>query len=348
MPLFFLLASAQAYASAQAADVFRFNDQDYVAIATWAHADKLDCHWAKRGDLFEVTGPGTKLVFNVDSHYVEINGVQVALSFPVANHKGTALVAQFDLDHAIRPLLFPARYIKPDSIRTICIDPGHGGRDTGYRVGWHFEKTYTLALAAELRDQLRKAGFDVVMTRTRDVYVDLPDRPALANRRGADLFISLHFNATQEGPDQVEGPQTYCITPVGASSTDAHGEGASYGPTVANRQEDESLMLAYQIQKWLTGNLNLNDRGVRRARFAVLRDARMPAILIEGGYMTNPYEGKNIYSAAYRRQMAQAIVKGVLAYQELTSPSPPSLSPAPNHIGKKTDRKSAPRYSHGK
>ena len=220
-------------------------------------------------------------------------------------------------------------------IRTICLDPGHGGKDTGNRVGWHYEKIYTLALAAELRDQLRKAGFNVILTRTRDTYVELPDRPALANRRGADLFVSLHFNATPTGKNEVEGPQTYCITPVGASSTDAQGEGSNHGPTPANRDEDESLLLAYQIQKSLVGNLDADDRGVRRARFAVLRDARMPAILIEGGYMTHPFESRKIYSAAYRRQMAQAIVKGILAYQKMTSPPPPPLHAGINrHSGK--------------
>jgi N-acetylmuramoyl-L-alanine amidase len=325
-PRFLILSLALAQMAAGGTGVFHFNGQDYVSISDWARADKLDCHWVKRGDLFEASGPGTKLVFDVDSHYAEINGVQVALSFPIANQKGVALIAQFDLDHTVRPLLFPSRYIKPDSIKTICLDPGHGGRDTGNRVGWHYEKIYTLALAAELRDQLRRAGFDVIMTRKKDTYVELPDRPALANRRGADLFISLHFNATPTGKDDVEGPQTYCITPVGAASTDAQGEGSDRGPTPANRKEDESLLLAYQIQKSLVGNLNANDRGVRRARFAVLRDARMPAILIEGGYMTNPYESKKIYSAAYRRQMAAAIVKGILAYQKLTAPAPLKVS----------------------
>jgi N-acetylmuramoyl-L-alanine amidase len=72
-------------------------------------------------------------------------------------------------------------------------------------------------------------------------------------------------------------------------------------------------------------NLKLEDRGVRRARFAVLRDATMPAILVEGGYMTHPFEGRNIFTDAYRHQLAQAIVKGVLAYQKLTAPPPPAL-----------------------
>jgi N-acetylmuramoyl-L-alanine amidase len=82
------------------------------------------------------------------------------------------------------------------------------------------------------------------------------------------------------------------------------------------------------------GNLDAEDRGVRRARFAVLRDARMPAILIEGGYMTNPYEGKQIYTAAYRHQMVQAIVKGILAYQKLTLPPPTALPVVNHHPGK--------------
>ena len=345
MLFFFMLGWVLAQTDTQGAAIFRFNGQDYVPITDWARANGLRCTWLKRGDEMVATNRTARLVFDVDSHYVEINGIQVALSFPVANQKGVALVAQFDLDATIRPLMFPSRYVKPAPIRTICLDPGHGGGDTGNRVGWHFEKVYTLALAAELRDQLRRAGFNVILTRTKDTYVDLPERPALANQRDADLFISLHFNATSTGKDVVEGPQTYCITPVGASSTDAQGVGSNHEPTIANRDEDESLLLAYQIQKSLVQNLDVNDRGVRRARFAVLRDARMPAILIEGGYMTNPYESKKIYSSAYRRQMAQAIVQGILAYQKLTSPPPPSVLPATNRHSPKSRNESPAKHS---
>ena len=170
--------------------------------------------------------------------------------------------------------MFPPRFADARRITTICLDPGHGGKDTGNHTFWHSEKTYTLALALELRDQLQKTGFNVILTRNKDTYVELPDRPALANRRGADLFVSLHFNATPTGENEVEGPQTYCITPVGASSTDAQGEGANFGATAANRAEQKSLLLAYQVQKSLVRNLSAKDRGVRRARYWVLRDAR--------------------------------------------------------------------------
>ncbi len=271
----------------------------------------------------------------MDSAQAEINGVNVRLSFPVANVKGVPFIAQLDLDKTIRPLLFPSRYLEPKRITTICLDPGHGGKDTGNRVGGgffgHNEKTYTLALALELRDQLKKLGFNVILTRSTDMYVELPARPDIANRRGADLFVSLHFNAAQAGKNEVEGPETYCITPVGAASSNAQGEGGGGGATTANHYENQSLLLAYRMERALVQNLGVVDRGVRRARFAVLRDAAMPAILIEGGYMTHPSEGKRIFDAAYRKQMAAAIVKGIVAYQKLTAPPvPPTLATATN------------------
>jgi N-acetylmuramoyl-L-alanine amidase len=301
------------------------NGQSYVPLADWARGNGFYGFTRNRGLEIVLTNRTARLVFDVDSAQAQINGVNVRLSFPIANAKGVPLIAQLDLDKTVRPLLFPSRYIEPKKITTICLDPGHGGKDSGNRVGFgffgHSEKTYTLLLAFELRDQLKKLGFNVVLTRTKDEYVELPDRPALANKRGADLFVSLHFNAAQTGKDEVAGPETYCITPVGASSSNAQGEGGDSSATTANRFENKSLLLAYQMEKSLVQNLNANDRGVRRARFAVLRDAAMPAILIEGGYMTNPAEGKKIYDSTYRKQMAAAIVKGILNYQKITAPA---------------------------
>ena len=299
------------------------NGQDYLPLADWAEAHGLGGFKFNRGGEIVLTNRTTRLAFEVDSAQAEINGVNVRLCFPLANAKGVPLIAQLDLNRTVEPLIFPQ---KPSAkkITTICLDPGHGGKDTGNRVGWHYEKIYTLALAADLRDQLKQAGFNVVLTRSRDVAVPLPDRPALANRRGADLFVSLHFNASPADPKNVEGPETYCITPVGAASSNAQGEGADYGATAANRVEQKSLLLAYQVQKSLVRNIGVEDRSVRRARYAVLRDATMPAILIESGYMTHPVEGKMIFSAGYRHLLAQAIVKGIMNYQKLTaSPTPP-------------------------
>ena len=116
------------------------------------------------------------------------------------------------------------------------------------------------------------------------------------------MFVSLHFNAAETGRNTVQGAEVYCLTPAGASSTNARGEGAGAGSFPGNRHNDQNLFLAYQVQKALTRNLAVEDRGVRRARFAVLRDAVMPAVLIEAGFMSHPAEGRKIFTAAYRQE----------------------------------------------
>jgi len=327
----FLLLMMSGFAfRAVTTDAALINGRNYVPLTSWAYENGFMCYQSQGGDRVVATNRTTRLAFAADARDAGINGVEVALCYPPANVKGTLLISQLDLDATVRPLVFPQKF-PAKRITTICLDPGHGGKDTGNHVGWHYEKVYTLALAATVRDELKSAGFNVIMTRTKDASVGLADRPALANRLGADLFVSLHFNATPTGKNEVEGPQTYCITPVGASSTDAQGEGSNYGPTPANRVEQRSLLLAYDVQRSLVRTLGAEDRGVRRARFAVLRDATMPAILVEGGYMTHPIEGRKIFSDAYRRQMAQAIVTGILAYQKYTAPAVRPSPPATLH-----------------
>jgi N-acetylmuramoyl-L-alanine amidase len=219
------------------------------------------------------------------------------------------------VDRTLRPLLSAPRAQSGTKIRTICLDPGHGGKDPGNQVGSNQEKHFTLLLAQEVRSELARAGIKATLTRTTDTFVDLPTRPELAKRRGTDLFVSLHFNAADAGRSTVQGAEVYCLTPVGASSTNARGEGAGAGWFTGNQHDDQNLCLAYQVQKSLTRNLAVADRGVRRARFAVLRDAVMPAVLIEAGFMSNPAEGRKIFTSEYRQKMARAIVDGLLAYK---------------------------------
>lgn len=325
-PLLFLLLAALGALPARADFI---NGHNYVALAQWARASGFAGFSLNGGEEFVLTNKSSRLVFEKDSADASINGIHVRLCYPIA--KG-GFISQLDADKTLRPLVFvPTPSAK--KVTTICLDPGHGGKDTGYRVGKFFfarsEKTYTLALALELRRQLPAAGFNVILTRDKDVYPERAARPALANKAGADLFVSLHFNAFTSGDSAgVSGPETYCITPVGAaSSNDSAEEGADHGACPANRVEDKSLLLAYQVQRSLVRSLGATDRSVRRARWEVLRTAQMPAILIEGGYLSHPVEGKKIFSDAYRQQMAAAIVRGILSYQKLTAPPPPKPMP---------------------
>lgn len=329
---FFLILLLVVAFEAQPAGAAFINGRSYMSVADWADSNNFHRSYSGGRDTAVFTNRTTRLAFEKDSRTVQINGVNVALSFPVAVDKGQFLISQLDVPKTLEPLVFlPA--ISTKKITTICLDPGHGGKDPGNRYGWHSEKTYTLLLAQELSDQLETAGFNVVLTRRKDTFVELPVRPDIANRKHADLFVSLHFNATESGRDSVSGAETYCITPVGASSSNAEGQGANYGATPANVVEKKSLLLAYQVQKALVKSYGAEDRSVRRARFAVLREAEMPAILVEAGYMTHPTDGKKIFDAGYRKQLAAAIVKGILSYQKLTAmPAPPTNTATTNKI----------------
>jgi len=293
---------------------------NYVPLSEWARANLFAVRWLERDKTVELTGRGSRLTFNVDSRSdarkAQINGVQVWLAFPVLYQNGRALISQIDLAETLGPVLSPPKTPSRFNVKTICIDPGHGGKDPGNRAGSNEEKKYTLLLAQETSAQLKAAGFNVVLTRSSDTFVDLPARPEVARRRNADLFVSLHFNSTEDGRNEVKGTEIYALTPAGATSTNARGEGDTRW-VVGNRNDEKNMLLAYQMQKSYTKNLDVEDRGVKRARFQVLREVTVPAILIEGGFMSHPTEARKIYDPAYRKQMAHSIVDGILAYKKI-------------------------------
>ena len=317
--LFALLLSAGLAAAAAvpsgSLERLSLNGHDYVRLTDWARQKGFQISWVSRQEL-RLNGSAGRLGFTVNAQKVTVNGVNVWISAPVALQNGTPWVALVDLQATIQPLLWPPR--RSPRLPLICLDPGHGGRDTGNREGKRLEKDYTLSLARELAAQLRKAGYKVFLTRSWDTYVELEERVETARRRGADLFISLHFNAARAS--EVRGSEVYCLTPPRTASTNARGEGADTGTLPGNLQNEGNLQLAFQIQRALVSRLAFEDRGVRRARWAVLRPARMPAVLVEGGFMSNPTEFRNISSSAWRSQLAGAILEGVRSYQKRMTP----------------------------
>lgn len=286
---------------------------EYTPLAEWAKAHNLEGRWTRPNEEFTVSSRWSKLVFTVDSRKAELNGVNVWLSAAIARHNGGAAIAVLDLTSLVHPVLFPTRNRPGNRVRTICLDAGHGGKDPGNQEGRQQEKKFTLLLAKETQKLLKEAGFKVVLTRTTDKYIELDARADLARRNGADLFVSLHYNAATSA--EAKGAEVYCLTPPGASSTNARGEGATPEAYPGNRKDEKNVLLAYQLQKALKTKLGVEDRGVKRARFAVLRNATMPAALVESGFMTEPGDAKQIYDALHRRQLARAIVDGIKAYK---------------------------------
>lgn len=304
-------------AVAQPIEEARIAGKEYARLSDWAKGHEFAVRWVKHDETVELSNSAARLLLQIHSPEAQINGVQVRLLFPLVQKGEAVWISELDLKTTFQPVLLPPRLKRGGTLRTICLDPGHGGKDPGFRVGSNQEKRFTLLLAQELQTQLKHAGWKVSMTRSRDTFVELPTRPEIARRRRADLFISLHFNATEASANSVQGAEVYCLTPAGAPSTNAGGEGAGAGWFSGNRYNDENMFLAYELQKTLTRKVAVEDRGVHRARFWVLRDATMPSVLIEAGFLSHPLEGGKIAKAGYRRQLANAIVEGVSAYRSV-------------------------------
>ncbi|HYG21472.1 MAG TPA: N-acetylmuramoyl-L-alanine amidase [Verrucomicrobiae bacterium] len=290
----------------------------FVSVDAWAkqRGFTVRSHPAQR--TVELSKGTTRLVFSVDPRKdrspMKFNGVNVLLAFPVHVQKGKAYVSQLDISETLNPLLSPAKEPAGVRVRKICLDAGHGGKDPGFRVGSRYEKQYTLLLAREVRTYLIQAGFEVIMTRNSDVFLDLGPRAEIARQRRADVFVSLHFNAFPASP-AVKGVEVYCLTPSGAYSSNSGAKGDTRW-LAGNRNNDQNILLAYNVHGSMVRRLSVTDRGVKRARFKVLQNATMPSVLVEGGFLSNPSEGKRIADPAYRKQMARAIADGIIAYRK--------------------------------
>ena len=290
----------------------------YIRLDDWARANGGQIKWVTPKREVRALLPAGTVVLATDSRKSTLKGINVWLSAPVVLRGTSAYVAVTDLETTIQPLLFPTRAAAARPIRTIVLDPGHGGKDPGNLEGLKQEKYYTLLLAGELRDLLTKAGFKVHLTRATDTLIDLNQRPSIARQRGADLFISLHFNSADgPGGSTVQGSEVYCLTPAQSHSTNDRAERGRPQAQPGNRHDSRNLQLAYQIQKALVTKAGSADRGVKRARYAVLKFAEMPAVLIEAAFMTHAGDAKKIYNATQRRAIAQSIVDAVQAYKKL-------------------------------
>ena len=199
------------------------------------------------------------------------------------------------------------------------LDPGHGGKDDGTHNGRSGlqEKNVALDVAKRVGAQLTAAGYRVVFTRSNDTFVPLPDRPAVATHEKADLFVSIHFNAIDNAA--VSGNETYILTPQNQESTDGGGAGSrELVPTLlpGNRLDEWNAVLGYRMHRMLVQQMKSFDRGLKRARFVVLRDLNCPGILVEGGYLSNNVEAGKIATPEWREQLATAIVAGIASYRE--------------------------------
>ncbi|NQF79276.1 cell wall hydrolase [Streptococcus suis] len=264
-----------------------------VILPTWSQTDDLRWYEATRQ-----SDGSYKLTVNKKDHKYRTGTYTVHLYYKDSN--GGLTGAGGTTTHLSNP--------SAQRSYTVYIDPGHGGRDSGASYGGVHEKNLALSVSNKLRENLLQYGINVLMTRTGDYDVDFKtERSRMTNASNADLFISIHFNATGAGVSNATGIETYWYQ-----------YNPEYQPKINKEMHNnptrlaESEILANKVQESLIKETGAVNRGVRRETFAVLRETAIPAILVELGFMDNPSELQVIKQDSYHTRLAKALAQGVM------------------------------------
>ena len=277
----FYLKSGGRYAEQQWIGSYYLKSGGYMAHKEWLYDQDYQAWYYLKEDGVYVTGTYT---INGSSHFFKDNGKWVQ-ELPKGFEKG--------------------RYSK-----TIFLDPGHGGRDSGAYYYGIAEKDLNLQVSRKLRKRLEELGYTVLTSRDSDVDVDfVTERSRMVNKTNADFFISIHFNATGNDTTLNLGIQTY-----------SYKEEVGY-PSKINQywhnnpdRISESNRLAADLHSSLLTETGARDAGLLQATFAVLRETAKPAVLLELGYMDNSEENQRIRSDQYQDKLVEGIIKGIQKY----------------------------------
>ena len=316
--LFLFLTGAAISQTASAKDwkIVKISNRDYVSDE---NVNEFYCF-----ERFVRSGPDRlfrhstlTMRWKVGSQGIYINNIMFNLSYPIIEYGGKAHVSTIDLAKLIDPVLRPSYIKRPIRFDTVIIDPGHGAHDSGATGAYGKEKDYALDLSLKLKKALESRGFKTRMTRSTDVFLSLGQRVAFANRVDDAVFISIHFNSS--GTRSANGIETYALAPQNTSSTNGGSAWTSF--LSGNQRDAENIALATAVHAHVMSDIKPVDRGIKRARFNVLRGINKPAILFEGGFVTNDSEAKRINTSEYRQSLADSISNAVVKFQHAVSGS---------------------------
>ena len=337
--LIFLIAGCATVPTGPSYSTYDINGTAYMSLAQLCSARGIDWQY----DIFTQT-----ITLKKDTHRINmwagdklvlVDGQAERLSYPVDIYNGIVVVPySFKgqvIDSLFRQEYTLSRGVSPAlNIRKVVVDAGHGGNDPGAigRSGLR-EKDVNLDIAKRLTNLLQKRGVEVIMTRSRDIFIPLDTRVMIANNSGADLFISIHSNASRAR--SLNGFEVYYVSSTVSDSkraltaaenaslylTDASFSGNSANVKAivwdmiytANRAE--SVELARSICRTMDKN-GTKVLGVKAARFEVLRGTRSPAVLIEVGFLSNFDEERMLRNSYSRERIAETIMQGIEEYSE--------------------------------
>src|SRR5262244_653594 len=306
--------------------IIKVSGHDYLSLDNISKFYGLPAEVVPSGSKTQSETANHPLEFVSGSREAMINGARSWLCFPVIEQDGKSLVSRTDLAKTIEPLVRPHRVVDVGKVQTVVLDPGHGGYDKGEVSRYGYEKDFALDVARKLRPVLQAKGFRVIMTREGDYFVPLEVRAKIANSARNSIFVSIHFNATNDDPNAT-GFEIFSFTPRGAPSTsDGNVNANSFNMQPGSSVDARSMALSACIYHSVLGQLREYDRGIKRARFAVLRLTTVPAVLLECGFLTERGESKLISNKDWRAKLAGAIGVGIESYQALpVNKQPPML-----------------------
>lgn len=247
--------------------------------------------------------------FTQKKRHIIFNGSKVELCYAPVYEGAVPWISVMDWYKTLRILFYPST-VPEHRVYSIMIDMGHGGSDPGAMGYFSKEKNITLAFGRRVAKILRSCGFKVFMTRSGDVQIPLSMVGKLQQRSKSDLFVSIHVNSAANR--KISGIETYCLTPSGAASSNGGKVDKKVYP--GNKFDANNFFLAWNIQRAMLRRTHAVDRGVKRARFAVLRDLNAPGVLIETGFISNRAEEILLNNRDYQEKLARAIAEGIISY----------------------------------
>jgi len=289
---------------------------DWVSLESWSATNHLSApqRLLSPGNLtYGLRTASGIIALTAGSSLAHLNGLSYWLGYAPRSTNGELLVHALDAQKNLLPWV-QLSALPPETNQVVVIDPGHGGENTGARSvsDNRFEKDLALDWALRLRPLLEARGWKAHLTRTNDSDLLLQDRVALAAELNASLFLSLHFNSAARR--EQSGLETYCLTPAGLPSTVTRDYEDDTALVFQNNAFDsQNLQYALRLHSALVETTGGADRGVRRARFmGVLRTQNRPAVLLEGGYLSNPREAQLIGQPEYRQKLAEAVANALV------------------------------------
>lgn len=302
-------------------DLAKIGNRDYVSVDSIRRFYQF-ATIKRTGKSISLENPKVVMKLTVDGQECLMNGMKFVFSHPVVEHGDKAYISRVDLSKLIDPVLRPNFIKNAGSFQTVILDAGHGGKDPGATNSLGTEAKYNLILAEKTRMLLARKGFKVVMTRESDRFLSLQERVNIANSvTDSGIFISMHFNS---GGSNARGIETFTLSPPGVSH---YGRGliaSDLNARAGNQQDSANIALATAVHGCLLKRLGhvTFDRGVKRARFTVLSGIRHPAILMEGGFMSHPYEARLIQDEKYQNALANGVVDAILKYRHAVGRAP--------------------------